>query len=320
MPKSHIEPAISASVQPMRDGWFNRRDQRFAGRPDGDASWLGGERVPLRAIYIGVACIVAAACLVDTFSVAYDLARRGRAYNFWEPLVWEATSGAMIIALLALPRRAAIVAGAVAIRPLRAGLAVIALALAFSAVHIVAMVLLRKIAYAAVGGRYAFNWSVAEVLYELRKDLFSFTTLAILFWLAERAFGASRRTAPREGTDAIAVAAHRSAASAEFWLRDGRSSILIDPREVLWVASAGNYVEYALAGGRRHLIRTTLQSEEARLLAFGIARVHRTRLVNLLRIVAVAWRPSGDFEMRLDSADVIVGSRRYKTAVGGIGA
>jgi hypothetical protein len=40
----------------------------------------------------------------------------------------------------------------------------------------------------------------------------------------------------------------------------------------------------------------------------------------LQRIVAVAWRPSGDFEMRLDSEDVIVGSRRYKTAVSGIGA
>jgi DNA-binding LytR/AlgR family response regulator len=318
--KAPIEPAITTSVQPARDGWFSRRDEPFAARPDGDARWPGGERVPLRAIYIGIACIVAAACLVETFSFAYDLARRGRPYDFWRALVLIATSGAMIIALLALPRHAAIAAGAVASRPLRTGLAVIALALAFSAAHIAGMVLLRKVAYAAGGGTYAFNWSVAEVLYELRKDLFSFTTIAITFWLAERAFGRSRAAAPREGSDTVAVADPRSEASAEFWLRDGRSSILIDPREVLWVASAGNYVEYALAGGRRHLIRTTLQSEEARLLALGIARVHRTRLVNLQRIVAVAWRPSGDFEMRLDSEDVIVGSRRYKTAVAGIGA
>ncbi len=37
-----------------------------------------------------------------------------------------------------------------------------------------------------------------------------------------------------------------------------------------------------------HLIRSTLQAEEERLSPLGIARVHRTRLVNLKRIVAIA--------------------------------
>jgi DNA-binding LytR/AlgR family response regulator len=271
-------------------------------------------------VYAGVACIVIAACLINTFSVAYDLARRGRAYDFWEPLIWEASSGLLVIGLLALPRHAALTVDTVIIRPLRAGLTVAGLALAFSAVHIVGMVLLRKLAYAIGGGVYAFNWSVAEAVYELRKDLFGFTTIAITFWLAERAFGRGRAptTAPSgaAGTRADVV----SQGTAEFWLRDGRNSILIDAHEVLWVASGGNYVEYALASGRRHLIRSTLRVEEARLLAFDIVRIHRTRLVNVKRIVAVAWRPSGDFEVRLDSNEVIVGSRRFKSAVAAIGS
>ena len=103
-----------------------------------------------------------------------------------------------------------------------------------------------------------------------------------------------------------------------FWLRDGRMRILIDPREIVSVSSAGNYVEYALTSGRRHLIRATLRAEEARLSSFGVARVHRTRLVNVKRMVAVKWGPSGDFEVRLDTGEVVVGSRRFKATVAGI--
>jgi DNA-binding LytR/AlgR family response regulator len=73
-----------------------------------------------------------------------------------------------------------------------------------------------------------------------------------------------------------------------------------------------------VTGQRKHLIRTTLQAEEARLAPFGIARVHRSRLVNLKRIVALQWRPSGDFEVRLDTGETVPGSRRFKTAVAGI--
>jgi DNA-binding LytR/AlgR family response regulator len=73
-----------------------------------------------------------------------------------------------------------------------------------------------------------------------------------------------------------------------------------------------------LTSGRRHLIRATLRAEEARLSSFGVARVHRTRLVNVKRMVAVKWRPSGDFEVRLDTGEVLAGSRRFKAAVAGI--
>jgi DNA-binding LytR/AlgR family response regulator len=74
-----------------------------------------------------------------------------------------------------------------------------------------------------------------------------------------------------------------------------------------------------MATGQRHLIRTTLQAEAARLSRLGIARVHRTRLVNVKRVVAVIWRPSGDFDIRLDNGETIAGSRRYKASVAGIG-
>jgi hypothetical protein len=37
------------------------------------------------------------------------------------------------------------------------------------------------------------------------------------------------------------------------------------------------------------------------------------------RVVAVIWRPSGDFDLRLDNGETLAGSRRYKASVAGIG-
>ena len=146
-------------------------------------------------------------------------------------------------------------------------------------------------------------------------------TIGITFWLAERAFGiAGLAEYPRGDAAMTPEAVSLPQSATQFWLRDGRANFLVDVRDILWVASAGNYVEYALAGGQRRLIRTTLQAEEERLSKVGIVRIHRTRLVNLKRIVAVVSRTTGDFELRLDTGEVIPGSRRHKTAVAGLGA
>jgi DNA-binding LytR/AlgR family response regulator len=46
--------------------------------------------------------------------------------------------------------------------------------------------------------------------------------------------------------------------------------------------------------------------------------MHRSRLINPRRIVALQWRSSGDFEIRLDTGESVCGSRRFKAAVAGI--
>ena len=97
-------------------------------------------------------------------------------------------------------------------------------------------------------------------------------------------------------------------------MADGPVSILIDPHDIVSVSSAGNYAEYVLTGSRKHLIRTTVQTEQARLAAFGVARVHRSKRINVKRIVAL-WRPAGEFEIRLDGGEIVTGSRRFKRVV-----
>jgi DNA-binding LytR/AlgR family response regulator len=99
------------------------------------------------------------------------------------------------------------------------------------------------------------------------------------------------------------------------WLRDGTTRIRLEPRDVLWISSAGNYVEYSLADGSSHLIRGTLAAAQAEFGRFNLVRVHRTRLANLNRVTSVEFKPSGDFDLTFDTGKTVQGSRRYKITV-----
>jgi hypothetical protein len=264
-------------------------------------------------VYTIVTILIAISCAVNTFSDARDIAwRLGAPHNVWEPALWELTSAIVVVALLPLARSGALLIRNATRRPLRAMLALPVLFLTFAALHLAGMGMLREFAYRLAG--FAFSFPFAhEALYEFRKDLFTYIAIAVMFWLAERPAASEIKVEPI-ATDAAAVPA-APADPPELWLRDGRLSILANASEIVSVGSAGNYVEFRMTGGRTHLIRSTLQAEAARLAPFGIVRVHRSRLVNPKRITALAWRPSGDFEIRLDTGETIAGSRRFKAAV-----
>jgi len=198
-----------------------------------------------------------------------------------------------------------------------AGAAFIAQGFVFSALHIAGMGPRRELAYGLGGWSYSFPWA-QNISYELKKDLFNYLAMAVIFWFAERPGGVA--PAQVETAAPKPIAAETQPAAHELWLRDGRVSLLIDASEIVSVSSAGNYVEYELTDRRKHLIRSTLQAELSRLAPFGIVRVHRTRLINLKRIVALEWGPSGDFKVRLDSGEIVPGSRRFKSAVEGLTA
>src|SRR5712664_4074573 len=197
--------------------------------------------------------------------------------------------------------------------PLRIGLA-LAVILFFSALHIAGMVGLRKLALFLGGGSYDFRFSVATLIYEFRKDVVTCFLIGGALWLIDsRREGQQSRSVVSTGRADLPPAAPHMV-----WLRDGSTRIRIEPPDVLWVSSAGNYVEYRLADGAHHLVRGTLAAEEARLTPFKIVRVHRTRLVNLTRVSGLKDGPNGDFELTLDTGKMISGSRRYRGAVSSI--
>src|SRR4051794_32385757 len=261
-------------------------------------------------IYAGVALVALVIGIVGALSAADDIARRGGLYDLRTPLLWDMTSIAVIVlltpALLAAVRR---------IRRQSSWPVIIALSIAgiaaFSAVHITGMVALRKLIMWLAGGAYDFHFALATVLYEFRKDVNTCLLIGGGLWLID-----SRREAQRAlRVVPPAAAGQPSGAPAVVWLRDGAKSIRVAPRDIVWIASAGNYVEYTLANGASYLIRGTLAGAESELARFNLVRIHRTRLANLDRVIGMEGKPSGDFELTFDTGQSVSGSRRYRDAV-----
>lgn len=298
------------AVEPVRD---QNRPAWDEPTPAGTSGGLRGISGADWLLYGAVAAVALGIGIVNAFSAAQDTAWRGGGYDVRTPLFWELSSIVTIIlvapVLFVAVRRMRHVSG----WPLRIALAVAAI-IVFSALHIAGMVGLRKLAMFVVGGTYDFRFSATTLAYEFRKDVITCLLIGGALWLID-----SRREA-QQARSVVKPAPADPPAPHLVWLRDGSTRIRIEPGDILWISSAGNYVEYSLAGGRHHLVRGTLAAEEARLTKFSIVRVHRTRLVNLSRVTGLKPGPNGDFELTLDCGQVIAGSRRYRSAVSSIEA
>jgi hypothetical protein len=299
-------------VEPV---WDQDRAAWDEARPGGTSGGLRGISGADGLLYGAVAAVSLGIGIVNALSAAQDAAWRGGVYDARTPLLWEMTSIVTIIVLAPVlfvaVRRMRHVSG----WPLRIGLAVAAI-IVFSTLHIAGMVGLRKLAMFLAGGAYDFHFSVATLIYEFRKDVITCLLIGGAMWLID-----SRREAQQSRSIMATVPGDPpSAAPHMVWLRDGATRIRIEPRDILWIGSAGNYVEYSLTDGINHLVRGTLAAEQARLTKFNIVRVHRTRLVNLSRVTGLKAGANGDFELTLDTGQVIPGSRRYRDAVASIEA
>jgi two-component system, LytTR family, response regulator len=93
---------------------------------------------------------------------------------------------------------------------------------------------------------------------------------------------------------------------------DGRV-ILVDVDEVDRLEAAGNYVE-VYSGARRHLVRETMASLEARLDPARFVRVSRSSIVNAARVRELQPMFNGDYVVVLRDGTKVAGSRRYRAA------
>lgn len=87
--------------------------------------------------------------------------------------------------------------------------------------------------------------------------------------------------------------------------------ILVPVASIDWLEAGGNYVTVH-AGGRSHLVRSTLKSLVARLPSRQFVRVHRSAAVNLDRVVELRPQGHGDYTIVLDGGAVVPMSRRYR--------
>lgn len=232
-----------------------------------------------------------------------------QSYPIWEPAVTEGSSAFVSFALLLVivwfdrhytiqqPRIWAC---------LRAHLL---FTVPFSLAHVLGMVGLRKVAYAAAGRTYDFgNWPV-ELFYEYLKDFRSyFSMLALIYlyrFILRRLQGeAGFLSQGKEQTDASPV-------TDRFLVKKLGREFLVKVADIDWIQASGNYVNLHV-DGRVYPLRDTMTAIEARLSDQNFARVHRSAVVNLDRVAEIVPFDTGDGQVRLTDNQEIPVSRRYR--------
>lgn len=171
--------------------------------------------------------------------------------------------------------------------------------LAFSVAHVLGFYVLRTAVFALLDAPYQYDIP-DRFIYELRKDALGYFIGLTAFWALLRAYG--RPQTPQ------------STSAANFDIRDGAKVVRTGVADILAVSSAGNYVEFVLADGRKPLMRSSLTAIEAELAPHGFVRTHRSWLVNAARVTELRPEKSGDYAVRLGDLEAPV-SRRFPEAL-----
>ena len=97
-------------------------------------------------------------------------------------------------------------------------------------------------------------------------------------------------------------------------VRSGERFEFVPLDAIDWIEAADNYVQLH-CGARQHLLGETLTNLERRLDARRFVRVHRSRMVNTSRIVAVHVLMGGTYELELRGGLRLTTGRHYRSAV-----
>jgi two-component system LytT family response regulator len=99
-----------------------------------------------------------------------------------------------------------------------------------------------------------------------------------------------------------------------FLVKREQRQIVIEAAAVDWLESAGNYVRLHVAG-RAYVIRASLSDLAARLDANKFERIHRSTIVNMTSVAAMAPAFNGDYVLFLRDGTQLKLSRTYRRAV-----
>lgn len=268
-------------------------------------SGLGGWRP-----YLGLVPLMLGSNLVNILSAWED-----RNWPKWLPVLTEFSSAVAILCLCWLPALA--LARAPLTRPWgrpwgRVVLIHAAAALVFSILHTLGMALLRNSTTMLLDLDYRFGVSVPVLIYEGRKDLMTYLVICGVFLLFGHGRPPARPSPAATPADPIPATPPAPAAiPALFDIRDGARLLRVAVAEIMAARSAGNYVEFLLADGKRPLMRTTLTQLAEELSAQGLLRSHRSWLVNIAHVRGLKPEGSGDYALSLTDGTVVPLSRRF---------
>ncbi|MFT5705437.1 MAG: DNA-binding LytR/AlgR family response regulator [Shewanella sp.] len=229
----------------------------------------------------------------------------------WEPFVWECSSA--ISTLILFP----FIAMFMSKQPWQwqhsssSFLSYLVAAFVFSFCHIGLMVGLREFSYLFSSLDYDFAKSTAELsyelIYELRKDLWSFCFFVIVI-------AAYRQVVAQYLGDVRCIDTEQKEAKSltkHLLVKKLGKEFLIKTKQIEWVQSAGNYVNLHIEG-QVYPTRSTLAEFIERDATDSLCRIHRSFAVNLNYVNYIEPMPSGDAEVTMHSGETLRISRRYK--------
>jgi hypothetical protein len=252
----------------------------------------GRDRLTLFYSFAAIAVIVAGVNAINVISAQES------GHSLAVPLIWEGSSWLSLLLFLWIPWMAWRSAPP-AVRPRWKLLLHVPAAFTFALGHVGGFDALRILTYRLAGAHYELGSFVTQLQFEMRKDLLGYALFIGLFSLIDHLL---RR--PHEAP----------AGPATFDIRDGASLTRVKVEEILAVTSAGNYVEFILADGRRLLMRAPLRSVEEELGSRGFVRTHRSWLVNAGKVTTLKPEGSGDYTIELGKQSAPL-SRRFPDAL-----
>jgi hypothetical protein len=243
--------------------------------------------------YAATAVFAGVVNLLNVLTIQHDRPRLG----FLEPAIWEGSSWLSLLVCFwiawVLWRLAPL-----RVRPRWRLLLHIPGVAIYSLAHVGGFIALRKFAYWALGSHYVFG---ENFFYELPKDALAYGLFVGGIALVEHLLRQQQLIQTPGQT-------------LTFDIRDGASLTRVRLSDILAITAAGNYVEFALADGRRLLMRSPLSALESDLEGRGFVRTHRSWLVNETAVTGLMPEGSGDYGVALGDLKAPL-SRRFPAAL-----
>lgn len=254
--------------------------------------------------------------VANTITTIVELNREGDGVAPWQPVVWETSSAVLMLALIPMvarfTHRYPLAWGSWPVQVARHAAA----SVVFSLAHVMGMVGIRMLAYAAQGETYDFGPWPRELAYEYLKDVRSYAVIVVAMetyrWLIRRVQGEARLLdAPEDGAPVEPVERPE-----RFLVRKLRREFLVDAADIEWLQASGNYVNLRVRG-HDYPLRSTIAGIEARLDPARFTRVHRSYMVNVGHVASIEPLDTGDARIHMRDAAVVPCSRRYRAGLRG---
>ena len=184
----------------------------------------------------------------------------------------------------------------------------------FSLMHVGLMMTFRSLTYAALG--WVYHHAIPDgdfgffkmLAYEYGKDLpvygvFLGIILSYRLYKSRHAFvaGVKKQTSPPPP----------KSLDTQIMVKAGKDDILVKLSDIDWFQSSANYVQ-VFTGGREYLIRSSLSDIEEKLTGLPFQRVHRSFIVNLVKVEKIVSTSSGQYRLNMADGSHIPVGRKYK--------